>query len=348
MLRNLALSQTLIVVGLSMLPATALAQSNVDTCHAIDSPTDRLACYDRATGRGPTDAPAEPAKPVVRREPLPGRTDRDPQTRTSMAQHWETRDADHGGLFQVRAHNPVYALPARYTTNRNQFPSSPAEGRTLDESLGLDNIEAKFQISLKTKALDDILGLNLDLWFGYTQIANWQAYDGVESSPFRETNYQPETFLTFGPGLDLFDGWRWEVLNLGLIHESNGRNLPRSRSWNRIYAQFGFERENLSIYARPWWRVSESRSDDDNPDIRQFMGSHDLRMVYSHNGNDFGLLTRYSFSGNRGAVQADWHFPLIGALKGYVQLTSGYGESLIDYNHKQTTLGVGVSLVEAR
>jgi phospholipase A1 len=34
--------------------------------------------------------------------------------------------------------------------------------------------------------------------------------------------------------------------------------------------------------------------------------------------------------------------PLLGAARGYIQLTSGYGESLIDYNFRQTTLGFGV------
>jgi phospholipase A1 len=45
-------------------------------------------------------------------------------------------------------------------------------------------------------------------------------------------------------------------------------------------------------------------------------------------------------------VQLDWATPLLaalGAARLHLQVSSGYGETLIDYNHNQTTVGVGVS-----
>ena len=49
---------------------------------------------------------------------------------------------------------------------------------------------------------------------------------------------------------------------------------------------------------------------------------------------------------SRGAVQFDWAIPLAPPLRMHVQLFNGYGESLIDYNHRAWYAGVGLSLIE--
>ena len=135
----------------------------------------------------------------------------------------------------------------------------------------LDNIEAKFQLSFKARVwtTDD---RRWGLWGAYTQQSNWQVYNSDEqvSKPFRETNYMPEVFVTFRPGIELPGGFNWRLINAGYVHQSNGRSDPLSRSWDRLFVELGIDRDNFALSLKGWYRLKENARTDDNPDITDF------------------------------------------------------------------------------
>jgi phospholipase A1 len=94
-------------------------------------------------------------------------------------------------------------------------------------------------------------------------------------------------------------------------------------------------------------RIPERASDDDNPDVSDYMGRGELRLARYVGDHALLLQLRHSLrSGDRshGSAQLEWAFPLSGVLHGFVQVFSGYGESLIDYNLRQNRLSLGVTL----
>ena len=182
------------------------------------------------------------------------------------------------------------------------------------------------------------------MWFAYTQQSQWQFYSPDISRPFRETNYMPEIFGSFRPGVEI-GGWQWNLLNFGYTHQSNGRSDPISRSWDRLFVEAGFERDNFVLLARAWTRITPSDYEDDNPDIVDYYGHGEITGIYKWRDNSFTLMGRGNLSTGKGAAQFTWASrPLLGPLRGYVQVFTGYGESMIDYDWNQTTIGVGVTL----
>ncbi|MBP7927263.1 MAG: phospholipase A, partial [Acinetobacter sp.] len=264
-----------------------------------------------------------------------------------LDRRWELSEESKLGVWNIRAYQPVYLLPVFWTSDKNEFPSSPNPNNTVKDQQNLTSTEAKFQISLKTKALENILGNNGDVWLGYTQSSRWQVYNSKESRPFRETNYEPEASLMFRTNYEIL-GLNARLLGVTLNHQSNGRSDPLSRSWNRVIFNLGFEKDHFALMLRPWYRIEEEAKDDNNPDIKDYIGRGDLTAFYRKGENDFSLMLRHSLKGgdkSHGAVQFDWAFPIKGKLRGHLQLFDGYGESLIDYNHRATYAGLGVSLM---
>ncbi|OAM31181.1 phospholipase [Eikenella longinqua] len=350
----------------------AAAQSAAQTvpqpalaCTQISDPAARLACYDRTLGAQlpPTQAlpDSAEAKPAIdleksieqsqeQRSPqivltTPPAAPTQPQAYTPLSLAYDLDVNHETGILTARAHRPMYLLPGWYNSAPNRNPSSPEHTSAIKEQQNQNHIEAKMQISFKTKLLQDLFGTNADLWFGYTQVSHWQVYQGSMSSPFRNTDYEPEIFLTQPVKASLPGGGSLRMLGIGAVHQSNGQSDPISRSWNRVYAMAGMEWGKLTVIPRLWWRLPEKSGDDDNSDINRYMGYGDLQLHYRlNNRHSLGALARYNPSSGRGGLQLDYTFPIAGRLKGYVQGFHGYGESLLDYNHKHNSIGIGVML----
>ena len=251
------------------------------------------------------------------------------------------------GTWTARPHRPMYLLPIYANTRPNRSPNTPTREDEVFSPNEMRVPELKLQVSVKTKVAEDLFDTSADLWFGYTQQSHWQVYNEDNSRPFRATDYEPEIFLTQPVAADLPFGGRLRMLGAGAVHHSNGQSDPLSRSWNRAYLMAGAEWGRLSVIPRLWTRVtSDSSGDlDDNPDITDFMGYGDVTFLYDfENRKTLGGTIRYNPDTHKGALQLDYIHPLSNNMNGYIQIFQGYGESIIDYNHENTGVGIGVVL----
>ena len=276
---------------------------------------------------------------------------------TYLERKWRLTAQGDWDITDFETYKPNYLLITG-TSNTNDTPVSP--NRTNTEDRNLDAKDLKFQLSLKTEMMNNIPLIrslpyvtSSRIWAAYTQQSYWQIFNGAESRPLRENDYEPELMLSLGID-NKVDGVKKSyiprMLNLGIVHQSNGRTNPLSRSWNRVYLQGGWElSDQLSLMVRPWWRVPESQ--DDNPDIEKYMGYGDvtLRWEDSKRKNAVSFLLRNNLrSDNKGFAQVDLQRQVFNNpyLKLHVMLSSGYGETLLDYNHSQNIFGLGISLGE--
>ncbi|HBW97459.1 MAG TPA: phospholipase, partial [Pseudoalteromonas sp.] len=200
----------------------------------------------------------------------------------------------------ITPHKRNYILPLSYVSHPNDRPFDGFDELT-DEENGepLDNLEAKYQLSIKVPLYDDFADDDQAIFFGFTLQSYWQIYNSEISSPFRETNYEPEIFW-----VNYLDQenvlWGDEMaIALGISHQSNGRSQPNSRSWNRIYADFIWEKSGFVFSFKPWYRIAEDEKDnileadgDDNPDIYKYMGYFEFGGAYRYHDHEFSFMTR--------------------------------------------------------
>ncbi|HSH30966.1 MAG TPA: phospholipase A, partial [Thiohalobacter sp.] len=92
--------------------------------------------------------------------------------------------------FVITPHRPNYLLPATYSFSPNDAPFDANAGE-------LQKWEVKFQLSFKFPLVRGLFNDRGTLFMAYTNQSYWQAYNRKFSSPFRETNHEPELFLTY-------------------------------------------------------------------------------------------------------------------------------------------------------
>jgi phospholipase A1 len=317
------------------------ADETWERCASKSADSERLRCYDTLNSAQIKSSTAEKN---------PGTTASVPRSHLTRAWDLDNKEDDLLGEEQspLRPHRVSYLI-ARRSSDANFYSHSPLHSASTSPA-DIDLNELKFQISQKAKVFNAIkihsFGItNIRLWGAYTQQSNWQAFNVNNSSPFRETNYEPELILTASTG----NQYGLKLINLGYVHQSNGRDLSGSRSWNRFYLQGGWENDTVSALLRGWWRVPENVAEDDNSDIEEYFGRAEISLRWEPLGGsqviDLTLRNNLRADTNRGFIQVDWATPFAvsKSAKLHIQFTSGYGESLIDYNYFQTTLGLGVS-----
>ncbi|MGL5043523.1 MAG: phospholipase A, partial [Plesiomonas sp.] len=242
---------------------------------------------------------------------------------------------EHNTPFLLIPYDTNYVLYS-YSSNINKGMYA---NRGYDANdLRKDNI--KFQLSFAFPIWRGLLGNNSVLAAAYTQKSLWQATNFAISAPFLETNYEPRVFTAWSTDYTLA-GWHFKELELGFVHQSNGRGYDyfdeknekhdTSRSWNRIYARVMAQRNNWMVDLEPWVRVDSSKNDD-NPDISDYLGHYRMQVGYKAGDSVYSLEGRYNWNSDKGSAQLGWSYPITPSVRFYTQLFTGYGQTMIDYN----------------
>jgi phospholipase A1 len=354
-------------------------------CQRLDTnPTAQLACFkawaesQTPSGSPPASVTTAPANPDTGQTAaqvllLPSMNTEAPDGKkigcrntkySALSRYWELQRGTDCDTFSIRGYKPISVMFS--TSNRvNNQPTSPAPDHTAQTAVQYKRQETRLQLSVRTKLAKGLLTSSSDedadsdsLWFGYTQQSYWQLFTGALSRPFRTTDHEPELIYIYPHQIDLPGGWNYRLSGLALNHQSNGQSLPLSRSWNRVYLMGAAEKDlgaygNLTLQGRLWDRVRESQATDDNPDIADYIGRAEIAGMWQVNrAHSLGLTLRHSLKSEaHGSARLEWMVASPGiadsaSLRYHLQLFSGYGDSLIDYNRRRTVLSVGLSLVD--
>jgi len=224
---------------------------------------------------------------------------------------------------------------------------------------GPDEPNAKFQVSFKyqifnpagswSQAFGPLSGVHL----AYSQTSFWDLED--DSAPFLDSSYRPELLWSA-------KDWRIEDsivsrlgLQIGLMHESNGRDGGDSRSLNIAYIRPNVtlgDPDGFFLTFSPRFQTYVFGMDATNDDIADYRGHFDLKLVAGErDGLQLAVVGRVGDDWEQGALQFDLSYPMRRFFNNNVDLYlhaqyfTGFGESLLEYDRQTNRFRVGVSIV---
>ncbi|MBL4820876.1 MAG: phospholipase A [Gammaproteobacteria bacterium] len=220
---------------------------------------------------------------------------------------------------------------------KNSDGGTPFSGETLD---------IKFELGMKFRLFPDqpiFQGL-APLYFGYSQKSWWDIAES--SAPFKEHNYNPEVFWDYSKtsnknGLNFVGRYLDRV---GYEHQSNGLDETKSRSWDRLYLQRSFNlSDQFSLSLKAWDVVNIG---DENSDIEDYLGNLQLNASFRPNERlTIKLETMKGHKTSKYSYQLDFVYRIPEWVNSefIISYYDGYGEALVSYNEKTSSLRAGFS-----
>jgi phospholipase A1/A2 len=188
------------------------------------------------------------------------------------------------------------------------------ENNYIIRTQGEDENNLRFQFSV----VSDLVG---PIRFAYTQRAIWRLWE--PSAPITDIDFNPSIF---------FD--HKGRFRLGYEHESNGMDKDNSRSWERVFAYYGYDyTDHIHLGYKAWqpFFLHENR------EITEFQGKGELYVKIQLGNFWINNTTREK----NNTFEAGWD---LGDFSIYGQSFNGYGKNIKEYDELNNYYGIGVSL----
>ena len=241
-------------------------------------------------------------------------------------------------MSEKEAVKMIDRLPAFAIYRDNYFVT----GVPLNKEITKKTADAAFQISIRHRITKSILPFKTFAYLTYTQKSFWDIYD--ESSPFRDSNYNPG----LGLGKYLFrDNKLTGAAFVQIMHESNGRDGNDSRSWNYLSLSAKYYlNARLSLYGETWLPYTAFGKNSDN--LIDYKGFFCLSTNYINHDQKWWLsadiLPRKGFVNINTTLTAAFLISERANQHLFVRFFQGYGESQIDYNKYTINVRIGICI----